>query len=205
MSDEAVGRKRVIYLARHGETEWNRLGRWQGHTDIPLTELGRSQARALAERLRGEPVRHIVASDLSRARETALIVAEALGGLPVLEDADLRERMFGAFEGLTRTQCETERGEDWARYLEDPSVGPPGAESHAAIVARTRRALMRAAALPGAEGILLVTHGGVMRVLGNAIGNVGTEPIRNGEVFRIDVFAAGALGVARWFKADGER
>jgi len=84
----------AIFLARHGETEWNRVGRWQGSTDIPLSEVGRDQALALAERLRGRGITEAHASDLSRARETAEIVAAALGVAPVRLDARFRERSF---------------------------------------------------------------------------------------------------------------
>jgi len=193
-----VGREvsRVIYLARHGETEWNRAGRWQGHTDIPLTELGRRQAAELGERLRDAGISHVLASDLSRARDTALIAARTMGLAHVREDPDLRERMFGSFEGLTRAQCEGDHPDAWAAYRAEPQKGPPGAESHAAVIERMQRALLRSASLPGRDAVLLVSHGGAMRLVGNAppwAGSVGTEPIHNGDVLRIDVMD-GALG-----------
>src|SRR5262245_65615545 len=89
-----------LLLTRHGETDWNREHRVQGHTDVPLNENGREQARALAERLVDVPLAAIYASDLARARETAEIVARRLG-LGVVLDPGLREKNFGSWEGLT--------------------------------------------------------------------------------------------------------
>ena len=90
----------TLLLVRHGETDWNAEGRLQGHTDRPLNDYGRTQARRLAEQLHGDGIAAIYASDLVRARETAEILSERLG-LPVLLDADLRERNWGSWEGLT--------------------------------------------------------------------------------------------------------
>src|SRR5919206_4482332 len=90
----------TLLLVRHGETDWNAEGRLQGHTDRPLNDVGRRQARELAERLAGEGADAIYASDLARAKETAEIVGARLG-LPVVIDADLREKNWGTWEGLT--------------------------------------------------------------------------------------------------------
>src|SRR5436190_1312043 len=90
----------TLLLVRHGETDWNAAGRLQGHTDRPLNEYGRRQAKELADRLAGEGADAIYASDLSRAKETAEIVGERLG-LTVVIDADLREKNWGSWEGLT--------------------------------------------------------------------------------------------------------
>src|SRR5437868_4346988 len=93
--------RRVVYLARHGETDWNRAGRWQGWTDVPLNPTGEAQALALAEKLRDRTIARIVSSHLARARRTAEIVAGALSVTDIATDADLKERGFGLFEGLT--------------------------------------------------------------------------------------------------------
>jgi probable phosphoglycerate mutase len=93
----------TLLLVRHGETDWNAVGRLEGHTDRPLSDYGREQARRLAEELAGEEFDAIYASDLARARETAEIVGERLR-LPVGLDPDLREKDWGNWEGLTSTE-----------------------------------------------------------------------------------------------------
>ncbi|HEV3030468.1 MAG TPA: histidine phosphatase family protein, partial [Polyangia bacterium] len=92
--------RRVVYLARHGETSWNREGRWQGHTDIALNDVGLGQARALGALLRGRDIERIHTSDLARARQTAETAAAMLGVTELVVDPGLRERSFGVFEGL---------------------------------------------------------------------------------------------------------
>src|SRR5213078_2372373 len=93
----------TLLLVRHGETDWNAAGRLQGHTDRPLSDYGREQARRLADELSSEGVDAIYTSDLARARETAEIVAERLH-LPVVLDPDLREKNWGTWEGLTSVE-----------------------------------------------------------------------------------------------------
>src|SRR5215211_8136133 len=95
----------AILLARHGETDWNREGRFQGWADPPLNDAGRAQAQALAERLREMPFDAVYASDLRRAFETAEIVA-ASHGVPVTPDPGLREVDIGSWSGLTRAEIE---------------------------------------------------------------------------------------------------
>jgi probable phosphoglycerate mutase len=137
----------TLLLVRHGETDWNADGRLQGHTDRPLNDFGRRQARQLAEELEDEPLDAVYASDLARARETAEIVGERLGLLVVL-DSDLREKDWGTWEGLT--PVERERVE---------LVG----ESTEAHQERTLRALRRIAERHPGGRVLVVTHGGSMR------------------------------------------
>ena len=95
----------TILLVRHGETDWNLERRWQGHIDRPLNDVGRAQARALADRLDSEPFAAVYSSDLARARETAEIVAAA-HGLPVHLDPRLREADVGEWSGLTADEIE---------------------------------------------------------------------------------------------------
>ena len=147
-----------MLLARHGQSEWNALGRWQGQADPPLSTLGRRQAQAAAERI--GTVDAIVASDLDRALTTAVIIAEAIGVGPVLVEPRLRERSAGEWSGLTRDEIE----ERWPGYLAERRR-PPGFESDESLLARTTEALADlAAAHPDAE-LLVVTHGGVVYVL----------------------------------------
>ncbi len=104
-----------VGLIRHGMTDWNALGRIQGHSDIPLNEEGRRQAVKLAERLAVEPIQwdHIVSSSLERAHETARIIADRLH-IPLLEpDERLKERGFGQIEGMTWEERESKWGAEW--------------------------------------------------------------------------------------------
>ncbi len=175
---------RRILLARHGETEWNALGRLQGHTDIPLNEAGRAQARALADRVAAEGLGAVVTSDLARARETGEIVAVALGlGAPAIEPA-LRERRFGVFEGLTRDECAARHPEAW-RAWQDRTGAPPGAELQDLAIARLAEALARIAAGEGGPA-LVVSHGGVMRLwLMHVLGEV-VPLIANATVYAVE-------------------
>jgi probable phosphoglycerate mutase len=138
----------TLLLVRHGETDWNAEGRLQGQTNRPLSDFGRRQAGQLADELADDGVEAIYASDLSRARETAEIVGERLG-LPVVLDADLREKDWGTWEGLT--SVERDRVE---------FVG----ESTQAHQERMLRALRRIVDRhPDGGRVLVVTHGGSMR------------------------------------------
>lgn len=194
---------RDLFLARHGETDWNAELRWQGQTDVPLNAAGRAQAEALAARARAHGILAVVASDLSRARHTAEIVAAELGLAVALVHPGLRERRFGAFEGLTRAECEARYPVEWARYLHDTKAGPPGGESAADLLSRVGPVLAHVAAeLPGPA--LVVTHGGVMRALLHAAPGAGAPAgsrrlpggIPNGGLVRATL-RAGRLVAAR--------
>ncbi len=136
-----------LLLVRHGETDWNAAGRLQGHTDRPLSDYGREQARRLAEELAGEEFDAIYASDLARARETAEIVGVQLQ-LPVVLDPDLGEKNWGTWEGLTSTE-----------RLEIELVGESTEEHQRRMLA----ALGRIAAKHPDGRVLVVTHGCSMR------------------------------------------
>lgn len=191
--------RRTLYVARHGETEWNRIGRWQGATDIPLSEVGRAQARRLAARLRDSRITQVYASQLSRALETAHIVAAGLGAPAPTVDPRLRERGYGAFEGLTREECAERFPGVWEQYLADRRVVPPGAEPQAQVTERITAALLEIAAAaetrPELEAILVVSHGGIIRSFVHATTGVIPPPLENGAVFRLD-FERGAFVTA---------
>jgi broad specificity phosphatase PhoE len=176
--------ERFLYLARHGETDWNLQQRWQGHTDIALNQTGQAQARVLAEALSSVPLGGIVSSDLVRAHETARIAGECLG-LPVAYmDPDLRERSFGVFEGLTREQCVASQPDAWRAWVESQKT-PLGGEERTAVAARMVRALERAAAtIAGDAPILVVTHGGALRAAVNTVAAM-PPPIANGAIWCI--------------------
>jgi broad specificity phosphatase PhoE len=182
---------RTLLLARHGETAWNSEGRWQGHTDIALSDRGREQAAALASRLRrlGHPLARIRSSDLARARETAEIVGRALGVADLGFDPRLRERGFGVFEGLTREECVAQFPDLWALYEQDKKVLPTGGEPHEAVVARLTEGMDRALfPPPESEGaILVVGHGGATRVFLTAVFGRPFPPIGNAGLLKVTV------------------
>jgi probable phosphoglycerate mutase len=160
---------RRLYLVRHGVTQWNQAMRMQGQTDVPLGELGHEQARRIGARMAGMelPPQVVWASDLSRARVTAEAIAQPLG-LAVRTLPELRETMFGEWEGLTIPEIEA-RGdaELLANYRIDPfQHRPPGAETLQDVWIRMIAALGIIRAESGeAEQIALVGHGGSLRAL----------------------------------------
>lgn len=177
---------RHVYVARHGETDWNAAQRWQGHTDVPLNDNGRAQARALAARLRGAGIGAVVTSDLSRAHETGRIVAAELGVPLAFVDAGLRERSFGVFEGLTRAECEALHAEAWRAWLEERRV-PVGGETHELLTERIVVAIGRVAVEVAREDApaLVVTHGGALRAVVTAVTGTTPPPVANGALWRV--------------------
>jgi broad specificity phosphatase PhoE len=152
----------TLLLVRHGETDWNRDGRWQGHSDTHLNDVGREQAVRVAGELDGVDV--LYASDLARARETAEIVAARLG-LPVRLDERLRERSFGAWEGKTAPEIEAEFRDAHARWLAGAGPGAEDAEAFADFAARVQAFLADVLAAHPDETVLVVAHGGSIRVI----------------------------------------
>jgi broad specificity phosphatase PhoE len=146
----------TILMVRHGETDWNVERRVQGQTDRPLNETGLAQARALAEALADEPLDAVYASDLARAYETARIVAEPRG-LKVVPVPELREKHFGTWEGLTDEEV-------LERYPDAIGDGWGDAETSEELVDRVRAALARIASEHEDGRVLVVTHGGPLRV-----------------------------------------
>ena len=152
----------TLLLVRHGETDWNRDQRWQGHSDTSLNEVGREQARALAETL-DRPDR-IYSSDLARARETAEIIGEHVG-VPIEVDPRLRERRFGAWEGLTAAEIEERFAADLARWRSGEGPGASDAEDFTAFAARVGSFVDELLARHPDERVLIVAHGGTIRVI----------------------------------------
>jgi alpha-ribazole phosphatase len=155
----------TLLLARHGETDWNRDGRWQGQTDTPLNQRGREQARALAAEVAGNRIAAVYASDLTRARETAAIVADRLR-VPLYVDPRLRELHFGGWEGLTTAEIEERYPHEIARWrADDGSNAFAGGETYTEMGERVVSALTEIAAAHPSEDILVVLHGGPIRGL----------------------------------------
>lgn len=158
------GATRILAI-RHGQTAWNADSRIQGHTDIELDALGLQQAQRLAAALADEPLQAVYSSDLARARQTALPLAER-AGLPLRIDSGLRERGFGDFEGLSFAQIEQRWPHEAARWRRrDPDFGPGGGEVLREFRARIVAAVERLALAHRGECIALVTHGGVLDLL----------------------------------------
>lgn len=158
--------KSLTFL-RHGRTDWNATGRWQGHTDVPLNAEGRAQAEAVAPVLSAVGFARVWSSDLSRALETAKI---AVGG-PITLDARLRELGLGEAEGLTAAEVRERYPHLVDRVvLSAVADGVPGAETHAELVARSVPAVEEAfdELGPGEQG-LVVAHGGVIKA---AVGGI---------------------------------
>jgi broad specificity phosphatase PhoE len=157
-----------LLVLRHGQSAWNAAGRWQGHADIPLDDDGRRQAHEAAERLPSMgSFTAAWSSDLLRARQTAEIIAAAVGIDELHVDVRLRENDVGPWEGLN--QQEVERG--WPGYLA-ARRRPDGFESYEDAAARMCAALSDiAAGHPGAD-VLVACHGGVMRAVRRVLGAV---------------------------------
>jgi broad specificity phosphatase PhoE len=153
----------TLILARHGETDWNRENRFQGHADPPLNELGRRQSVALAEALAGDGIARVYTSPLRRALETAEIVSERLA-LPLDTEAGLREIDVGAWSGLTRDEVAERFPEQYARWLERAPHGFEDGETYDELAARVIPALRRLAVRHPSETLLVITHGGPSRV-----------------------------------------
>jgi len=171
-----------ILAIRHGQTAWNAAARIQGHTDIDLDAVGQWQARQLAQALGHEELQAIYSSDLARARDTAAPLAAA-HGLPVGADTGLRERAFGAFEGLSFEQIESrwpEQALAWRRR--DPGFGPRGGEVLRDFRARVVAAVERLALAHRGQSIVLVTHGGVLDVLYREAARIALDAPRTWQV-----------------------
>jgi broad specificity phosphatase PhoE len=160
-----------VLMVRHGQSEWNAVGRWQGQADPPLSDLGIRQSEA-AGRSAGS-FDAIVASDLDRAATTARIMADVIGVGPVITDEGLRERDVGEWQSLTRTEIET-------AYpgLLDNGRRPPGWETDESVLQRALGSLDRIAGHVISGEVLVVAHGGIIYTLERHLG-ADFAPIQN--------------------------
>jgi 2,3-bisphosphoglycerate-dependent phosphoglycerate mutase len=155
----------LLFLFRHGETDWNRQGRLQGHTDTALNATGLAQAAALAERLCPHRLDAVVSSDLDRAWTTGRIVAEGLG-VPLIREPGLREAQIGEAEGLFWPEVKSRFGEALTeRWFTDDDAAFPGGETGLATRTRGLAALRRFTAAQPYRRIGVSTHGAMVRQL----------------------------------------
>jgi broad specificity phosphatase PhoE len=166
----------TLLLARHGETDWNRARRWQGHADRPLTDLGRAQAAALGDRLADIALDAVYSSDLRRARETAEAVALP-HGLDVIELPELREVDVGSWEGLTRDEAESRFPDGFRRWLAG-GTGWEDGETYAEMSRRVLAVVERIASDHEGGRILIVSHGGPIRAIHGAALGMDVEAYR---------------------------
>lgn len=147
-----------IYVARHGETEWNALNKVCGRTDIPLTELGQHQAEKLGERVMGLAVHRIISSPMLRALQTARPAAELLG-LEIETDVRLIEQDYGIYEGVDR------QDPGFLANKRQFAFRYPGGESMMDVAYRVYSLLDELKEKHKDENVLLVCHGGVCRLI----------------------------------------
>jgi glucosyl-3-phosphoglycerate phosphatase len=164
MHDDAGHGTARLLLIRHGQSTWNAEGRWQGHSDPPLSPLGERQAKAAGATVLSLGVDAVVSSDLARARRTAELLAPA--GIEPVVEAALKERNVGAWEGLTADEID-------ARFpgMRAAHHSPPGFESDESVARRVVPALLLVARRLGDGGVaVVVSHGGVIRTLERHLG-----------------------------------
>ena len=179
-----------LLLVRHGETDWNRERRFQGHADPPLNDAGREQAQELAERLAGEDIAAVYTSDLRRARETAEILAARLDR-EVVALRELREIDVGSWQGLTWPEIEARHPDGASRWHRD-GHGWDSGETYDELGERVVGALREIAGRHPGQTVLVVGHGGTVRATRAFVEGVsaaqsrrGSPGIGNCEVFRV--------------------
>ena len=168
-----------IILIRHGETEWNLIGRWQGHADSALSSRGVLQAKHLGERMANERVDFVYTSDLERAKHTAKIVG-APSNWSFSLMPELRERDIGVLEGMTTDEMVEKQPEAYHSFLHDgPCYQPPGGESFQQFAGRCLEVIETLANRHPGKKIVAVTHGGVLGAIFRKILNIGLDAERN--------------------------
>ena len=182
-----------IWFVRHGETEWNRTKRYQGHSDIPLNENGRRQAQETASLLAKETLSAIYASDLKRAVETAEAIAQT-HELRVQQKPELRELHFGLWEGLRYEQIMEKWADELSLMYEDPERGrAPEGEGFSDLAKRAWPALQALReAHQEEDAIAVVAHGGTIRVLlcllqGKPLQQLWDVAVEHGQAMAVNV------------------
>ncbi len=191
-----------LLFIRHGETDWNRQGRFQGQIDVPLNLTGKAQAQRLAAHLMLEPHDALFTSDLQRARQTAEPLATAWARTPVAL-AGLREQNFGLLEGLDVPTIQAQHPLLWAGWLQqDADFAAPGGESQRQFHSRVLTAVRELAAAHAGRRLVVVTHGGVLDMLWRSAHQLPLSGLReclipNTGVNRLR-WAGGALQIDGW-------
>lgn len=148
-----------LCLIRHGQTDWNLEGRYQGQSDVPLNPTGLAQAQSLAEQLKGQTFAAVYSSDLMRARQTAEPVAQ-ISGITMRLEPRLREINQGKWEGVLVEDIKAYYAELWSQRTIDPaSIRPPGGETVGEVATRIYAALDDISVLFPSERVLVVSHG----------------------------------------------
>jgi 2,3-bisphosphoglycerate-dependent phosphoglycerate mutase len=185
-----------LCLVRHGETAWNAEGRVQGQLDVPLSETGLAQARAVARVLSAETFSAIHSSDLTRARQTAQPIADLLKRKIVLNE-NLRERHYGAFQGMTYAEAKERFPEGYARFgAKDPEYDFGNGESLLRFHERALACIRDLVEKHSGEDLLVFTHGGVLEMVyrhatGRGLSTPRDFEIPNAALNRVEIGAAG--------------
>ncbi len=153
-----------LFLVRHGQTDWNLTQRFQGHSDVPLNQVGHQQAMALKDRLSAQSVDCIYSSDLQRASETARVISN--GRIEMRTDPRLREISFGVWEGLTYNEIKEKYPEALAAWESDLyQNSPTNGETLEQLERRVRSVLNELCEKHKDQTVLVVAHGGVLQTL----------------------------------------
>jgi 2,3-bisphosphoglycerate-dependent phosphoglycerate mutase len=171
-----------LILIRHGETDWNRELRFQGHVDVSLNAIGLEQARRIAVRMTGEKADAMYASDLLRAQQTAKPIAAQLALAPFTE-AGLREQSFGRVDGMRVDDIKEqhpEAWEGWLRFEEDYAM--PEGESTRQFHGRVMEAVQRMVAAHPKQTVVVVTHGGVLDMIYRTARSLGLNGPRQSDI-----------------------
>jgi probable phosphoglycerate mutase len=193
-------------MVRHGETAWNAEGRVQGQTDVPLSAVGKAQARAVRAALAGLRFDALYASDLARVRQTAAPSAAALGLEPRL-DARLRERHYGKFETLTYAEARERLPQDYARFRDkDPDYDFGSGERLRDFHARAIACVGEIAARHAGGTVLVFTHGGVLEMVYRHAHGLGLASARDFEIPNAALnwieIGAGGWRVSEWARVE---
>ena len=187
---------------RHGETDWNRQQRFQGHIDIPLNDSGLEQAQRLGHHLAHTPADTLLCSDLQRAQQTAAPLARAWG-MPAHTRAGFREQSFGVLEGLDVPTIKAQHPQLWQQWLEHRSdFALPGGESLQQFHARVLQSVREAADAHPGKTLTVVTHGGVLDMLWRTVHGLSLDGLRTCDIPNTGInrlrWHRGSLELQQW-------